>query len=163
MTVDNCHDNSQKAQTRTKKESCINSRSKPCPCSWITHEYSSHSFPNPSLLPWPSYICGVCLNWVEELICELGSCFSVLCPLNKACAVPVSTSVLLFRIRSEKEPLWPRQGVSTQAKTLVYVWLTSLVIEAWRACQLSQGVWGLLCDQRRVILNNGQWVRIFEN
>ena len=32
-------------------------------------------------------------NWVEKLICELSSCFSILWSLNKTCAVPVSPSI----------------------------------------------------------------------
>ena len=43
-------------------------------------------------------LCIWCLhpNWVEKLICELGACFSMLWPLNKACIVPVSSLVLLL-------------------------------------------------------------------
>lgn len=47
--------------------------------------------PVPSLLPRLSYTFGVSHpNWVENLICELGSLFSILCPSIKACAIPVS-------------------------------------------------------------------------
>ena len=54
-------------------------------------------FPMPSLLPQLSNIFGVSHpNWVEKLICELGACFSMLWPLNKACIVPVSSLVLLL-------------------------------------------------------------------
>ena len=63
------------------------------------------------------------LNWVEKFICELGSRFSILWPLNKACAVPVSASVSLLAVQIwlGKEPLWPRWGALGWARTPVQV------------------------------------------
>ena len=63
------------------------------------------------------------LNGVDYLICELGSCFSILWPLNKACAVSASASVsfLAVQISLGKEPLWPRWGPLGWARTPVQV------------------------------------------
>lgn len=54
----------------------------------------------------------------EKLICELSS-FSILWPLNKACAVPVSASVSLLAVQIwlGKEPRWPRWGALGWART----------------------------------------------
>ena len=116
-----------KAHTKTEKESCVSSRYKPHPCSRITHEYSFLSlFPNPSLSPRPSYIFDVSDQiGLRSWLANKGSCFSILWPLNKACDVPVSASVslLVVQIRLEKEPPWPRQGVSGQARTPAQVQL----------------------------------------
>ena len=86
-------------------------------------------FPIPSLLPWLSYIWYLHLNWVEKLIWKLGSCFSILCPLNKTCPVLVSASVslLVAQIWSEKETPWPRQGVLPQAPTPAWIQPTSFI------------------------------------
>ena len=73
------------------------------------------------------YIWYLHMNGVEKLICKLGSRVSVLWSLNKACVLPVSASISLLtvQIQSEKEPPWPRQGVSTQAKTPAWVQSTN--------------------------------------
>ena len=94
-----------KPPTRTKKKSCINSRSKPHSCSWINHEHWFFSlFPVPFFLPRSSYILDVS-GRIELKICKLGSHFSILRPLNKACAVPVlaSVSLLVVQIQLEKK------------------------------------------------------------
>ena len=90
-------------------------------------------FPVPSLFPHPPYIWCIHLNWVEKLICKLGSCFFILWPLNKGCTVPVSELVLLLTAgtQSEKEPPWLRQRVSAWSRTLVEVELTNSVAGPW--------------------------------
>lgn len=54
-------------------------------------------------------------HW-EKLICELSSRFSILWPLNKAYAAPVSVSLSLLavRIQWEREPPWPGWGPQPQ-------------------------------------------------
>ena len=75
-----------KAQTRAEKDSCIHSGSKPCPCSWITHDYSCH--PRKALHFTSAFLYMWCLslNQVEKLIFELNSearaGFSMLWPVN---------------------------------------------------------------------------------
>ena len=68
-------------------------------------------------------------SWVEKLICELSSSFSILWPLNEGSAVSVSALILLLAvwIWAEKDPPWPRQEVSAWARTLARVQATNLV------------------------------------
>ena len=86
-----------RAHRRDEKEGCIRPGPRPHLCSWICHEYPSHSG-QISLLYYFSYPVHLMSapDWVEKLICELGSCFSILWPLNKACAIPVSALVSLL-------------------------------------------------------------------
>ena len=112
MTVDNCHDNNQRSLNKDWKGECISSGSKPHPWFQKTHEYPptlSSSLPFTLTL---LYIWCLHPNGVEKSIWELGSCFSILQPLNKACALPVSASVSLLAewIWSEKVPSWTRLG-----------------------------------------------------
>ena len=93
-----------KACSRTEKESCISSRSRPHSYSQITPEYSYHSFP-------PIYWVSL-LNWVEKLICELSSFFSILWSLNKACFISASALVSWLcesdrKITSLAKMVWP--------------------------------------------------------
>ena len=61
-------------------------------------------FPMPSLLPQLSNIFGVSHpNWVEKLICELGSLFSILCPSIKACTIPVLAWFHYWLCKSNKK------------------------------------------------------------
>ena len=130
-----------KPPTRTKKKSCINSRSKPHSCSWINHEHWFFSlFPIPFFLPRSSYILDVS-GWIELKICKLGSHFSILQPLNKACAVPVlaSVSLLVVQIQLEKKKnktSWPGQGVSARAPAWIQ-WFNS--IQFWHQASSSLG------------------------
>lgn len=78
-----------KVHTRIEEESCISSRSKPQPCSPITLEHSSISnsvlFTLTLLNIWRLHS-----SWVGKLICKLGSHFSILWSLSKACDASVS-------------------------------------------------------------------------
>ena len=74
--------------------------------------HSSHSFQFPSFyLDPPKYL----MSLAKLKICKLGSHFSILQPLNKACAVPVSASVplLVVQIQLEKKNL-PGQDKESQ-------------------------------------------------
>ena len=111
-------------------------------------------------LPFTSsllYMWCLCTNWVEKLIWELGSHFSILWPLNKACALPVSASASLLAawIQSEKEPRWLRQGVSVWARTPAWVWSTSWVTSSWEICLLPH-----LLIQLFILISLDPWVFI---
>ena len=62
-------------------------------CPWITHKYSSPSFQFPPFYLEPS----IYLVSPPKLDGEVGSCFSILWPLNKVCAVLISASVSATR------------------------------------------------------------------
>lgn len=103
---------------RMEKEGCISSRFKPHLYSSIIHEYSSHNFQIPALPSTLLQIQCLCPNWIEKLICELSSCFSLLWPLIKAYALTVSAPVSLLAggIQLEKRTFlaetkesWPGQ------------------------------------------------------
>ena len=79
-----------KSHTRAEKDCCLSSGSKPHPCSqiwWIS--FSSFQIP-PFYLNSPTFK----ESWFEKLTCQ--PCLSILWPLNTACCVPVSASVLFL-------------------------------------------------------------------
>lgn len=106
-----------KARTRMAKESWISSRSKPHPCSQVSHDYFSLS----NFLPFTLtllYICYLCPKWAENLTCKQGSCFTLFWPLHEACAFPVLFCYWLWEshwknnLLAEKRDLGPGQDHS---------------------------------------------------
>ena len=80
-TVVNCHDK-WKSHTRTEKDYCLSSRSKPHSCSWINWEYSSHSFQSPPFYLDPSIYMVALLKLAWEVDLKTNFPFSILWPLK---------------------------------------------------------------------------------
>ena len=130
MTIDNCHDNSGKSPYKDWKGVLPQFQVQTTALFSYKHEHSSLSLL--SSLPFTStllYIWCFSPNGVEKLICKLNSSFSILWPLNKACAVSVSASVSLLAVQIQvgKEPPQLRQGVLALPRTSGQVQVTNSV------------------------------------
>ena len=86
------------------KRSIASVLSKLHPCSQVTHEYS------PSLYPIPPFYLKPPTSRVEKLIWELSSHFSILWPLNKACAASVSILIMLSAVQIQTKRTFPTKA-----------------------------------------------------